>query len=1001
MSPTASSFPPSGEGGIKRICEAMEKYLPDHGISFVGPDESDLIVDHAGALGGQAHVTLCAGLYWTGDGGNYSGWEYKANARVIDALRGAREIIVPSDWVAMNIARGMRVWPHVIPHGIDWDAWQNDEPNQKYILWAKNRVGDVCDPSPMYRLAQQVPELNFVTTFLPKNKPALSNITVTGLIPHNDMKKVIQRCGIYLSTTPETFGVATLEAMASGRPILGWRYKGNVGLVQHGINGYLAEPNNEDDLMAGLFYCLEHGDVLGANGRELAKGYTWQAACERMAEVFSMAQQDEDAAVSVIIPCHNYGDKVGRAIESALNQTQPVKEIIVLDDASDDNSAGVVEEYTRRDGRVRLIRCDYRNVARTRNHGIGESTGSYIVPLDADDTIAPTYVEKLLPVIRADRTLGVVYSKLRAVTSDGFESISAWPEEWDFDWQLRGGNQIPTCCMFRKKMWERLGGYNPRACPQGAGWEDADLWTRMGEFGWKAKLATEEPLFIYSWGSGQVSSKTPDEIQQSLEAEVEFYKVWYPWYSDHIHPFASYATSKLNSHPVYQYDEPLVSVIIPIGPNHESAALNAIQSIEAQSMRKWELIIVWDSKEPIPPLYKSGYPFTKWLETGGAKGAGFARNRGAELATAPLLLFVDADDWLYPQFLEKTLDAWNDKQEAVYTDYIGKSYINDKATLDELDRYGKLLYWDGSEAVTQHKGLTFDCAKAMREPDITHEFYVWCNITTLHPKSWWQELGGFDEAMPSWEDWDYWLRMVHAGYKFTCVHEPLMVYCFYTGNRRDLAHVQGANGRYMYEGLIQYLKDKYALSEQEGKIVGCPGCRKQASVSGVSNYYQPEGDRLEPTQKVWVRYQDRSMGDHWIDSPSQLAQTGNRTGYGYHATGDEFEAFYADAKLMPLNFQILGLIQKQVVAPQAVVNPAPLASPPLTVTSMMEGKQDTEANMKRLKEAMDRSQRDMLRQYLGKEPEPEYAPPPVKPKRKPGRPFKKKVEETEATNELV
>ena len=702
--------------------------------------------------------------------------------------------------------------------------------------------------------------------------------------------------------------------------------------------------------------------------------------------------------VAIIVPCFNKSASVERTIRSVQAQTLSNFECVVVDDCSTDDSIKVIKHAIAKDSRFKFLQTPNNSgVARVRNLGATETSAPFVCFLDGDDAIEPTFLEVCVKALQDDRTLGLAYTKLLTVTPDGHSSISSWPAEWDFDSQLMSRNQVPTCNVMRRVAFKRLGGYNSRACGSlGAGFEDASLWLRMGEFGWKCKLATTEPLFVYSWGSGLVSGQSEKEIQDALEDEINFYRVWDPWYTDHLHPFASYATPENHSHPVQQYDEPLVSVIIPVGPGHEQTVLNAIQSVEAQSMRLWELIVVWDSPEPIPPLYKSGYPFIKWLETGGAKGAGYARNRGAELATGLLILFTDADDWLYPQFLHKTLDAWNKEQEAVYTDFVGKAFITDEGELEKLKRYGRLLQRDGDEVVTRHSGLPFDCQKAMREPDPSHDFYVWCNITVLHPKSWWAELGGFDEDMPSWEDWDYWLRMVHKGHCFTQIKEPLMVYRFYTGGRRELAHTQDKDGRFMYDKLIRYMRAKY---EREGAVVGCNGCGKRGSVTGVSYY---EEAPIDPNLKVLVEYQSANRGDRWIDSPSQLAVTGNRSGYGYHAPGDRFEAFMADAKMMPMQFIIIGQAQQTPVAVVAAAPATPLSAP-LTVSSMMDGKQDVQANLDKLGAAMERSRQDMIRQYLGKEATPEYVPSPIKAKRKPGRPRKiEKVEtETETEHELV
>ena len=124
-----------------------------------------------------------------------------------------------------------------------------------------------------------------MTTFAPKNPTP--NIKATGVVKHDKMRQMVQRAGIYLATTKETWGIGTVEAMAAGIPVLGFRHGGILDTVEHGINGYLAKVGDYDDLARGLEYCLKHRDVLGANGRELAKQFTWQRVMEQLYLIYS------------------------------------------------------------------------------------------------------------------------------------------------------------------------------------------------------------------------------------------------------------------------------------------------------------------------------------------------------------------------------------------------------------------------------------------------------------------------------------------------------------------------------------------------------------------------------------------------------------------------------------------------------------------------------------------------------------------------------------------
>ncbi|NIQ99589.1 MAG: hypothetical protein GTN78_05230, partial [Gemmatimonadales bacterium] len=73
-----------------------------------------------------------------------------------------------------------------------------------------------------------------------------------------------------------------------------WANGGNLDLVEHGTSGYLARPGDYDDLAAGLDYCLKYRKVLGANGREMARRWTWPAAMEKLVRVFEAALVEDN-----------------------------------------------------------------------------------------------------------------------------------------------------------------------------------------------------------------------------------------------------------------------------------------------------------------------------------------------------------------------------------------------------------------------------------------------------------------------------------------------------------------------------------------------------------------------------------------------------------------------------------------------------------------------------------------------------------------------------------
>jgi len=897
MLPTLKHFR-SEESGIKQVCLAYHKYGPQFGIEFIddgGHYQYDLKVSHAGTNTEGIDIAHLHGLYWSAD---YpaSAWEWKANANVIEAARQAKIITVPSEWVAETIRRDMRREPVVIGHGIDVSEWEHDRPMGGYVLFNKNRQADVCSPEPVGVLARAYRRQQFVTTFAPQR--ASKNIDEIGVIPHDQMKLLVQGAAVYLSTTKETFGIGTLEAMAAGVPILGYAHGGNLELVKHGVNGYLAKPGDDDDLIEGLEYCLKHRKTLGENGHEIAKTFTWESVMEKVAHVYQMALEEEPPTVSIIIPSYNYADKVGRAIQSAVQQTYTdVKEIVVVDDGSSDNTGEVVREWEGKDPRVRYVHQENQGVAVARNTGIGATSTKYVCCLDADDAIEPEFISKCVRELESDNSLGLVYTKIRHILPDGRTGTSPWPNEWDFDDQIRRKNQVPTCNVFRKRVWRELGGYKKRYCPMGAGSEDAEFWTRIGAYGWKCKLATEEPLFVYSLGSGRVSG--------NKEYSEPDWLAWHPWVKDGQHPFASYVTPMRWSHPVRQYDEPAVSIIIPVGPGHESILEDALDSVDAQTFRQWECIVVDDTSDDLVVDLLTAYPHVRYVHTGGGKGAGYARNRGAEIARASFLLFLDADDRLYFTAVEKMLEEWKSEPAIIYSDYVGKAFIEDVGSLDEKLQHNIEWRDDDGLTVIKYEALDYNVARAQRQPDgDPRKVYTWNLITSMVPKAWHEGISGFDESMPSWEDVDYFWRLAKAGRCFRRIPEPLVVYHFYTGKRRD-------RGLELHQELFQYLREKHSREE----IMPCRGCgggRPARPAPTTTRTVSAPPLALQDDQFQMVLYNHPSRGQQTTIGQALFAQKidgvhmvrdrnnqGWRIHYGWRGGGEKFLAHVEDIRIAP------------------------------------------------------------------------------------------------------
>src|SRR5258708_139018 len=112
--------------------------------------------------------------------------------------------------------------------------------------------------------------------------------------------------------------------------------------------------------------------------------------------------------VSFVIPCYNYGRFVNQAVDSLLNQTFAAIEVIVIDDASPDDTPEAVKRYAA-DPRVRLVRhaqnCGH---IATYNEGIAMSRGEFVGLMAADDyCVRPDAVARQVTMFDANADLGV------------------------------------------------------------------------------------------------------------------------------------------------------------------------------------------------------------------------------------------------------------------------------------------------------------------------------------------------------------------------------------------------------------------------------------------------------------------------------------------------------------------------------------------------------------------------------------------------------------------
>lgn len=206
--------------------------------------------------------------------------------------------------------------------------------------------------------------------------------------------------------------------------------------------------------------------------------------------------------VSVIIPLYNQGQYVHEAIDSVRAQTYKDREIIVVNDASTDDSLKVLERYTSDEIKI-IDREKNGGLSAARNSGIAAATGELILPLDADDYIDPTYLAKTVALMQPGVGIvssylhifpdAVMYARHHGDEMSG-QPGSGYPIFAPTKKQILTGNCLCVCSLIRKEALIEAGGYDETML-QGA--EDWALWASIVCLDkWKVDVVPEH-IFHY------------------------------------------------------------------------------------------------------------------------------------------------------------------------------------------------------------------------------------------------------------------------------------------------------------------------------------------------------------------------------------------------------------------------------------------------------------------------------------------------------------------------
>ncbi len=177
--------------------------------------------------------------------------------------------------------------------------------------------------------------------------------------------------------------------------------------------------------------------------------------------------------ISIIIPCYNHGQYLREAINSVEQcSDKELYEILVLNDGSTNKNTIDVLQQLAKEG-YNVIDQPNQGLGKARNNAIKKAMGKYILPLDSDNKIRREYIYESIKILDEQPETAVVYGDL-----EYFGEKKGRLQTGDFNLQkIMIGNYIDACAVYRKSVWEALGGYDEKMPVMG--YEDWDFWLNI------------------------------------------------------------------------------------------------------------------------------------------------------------------------------------------------------------------------------------------------------------------------------------------------------------------------------------------------------------------------------------------------------------------------------------------------------------------------------------------------------------------------------------------
>jgi len=456
--------------------------------------------------------------------------------------------------------------------------------------------------------------------------------------------------------------------------------------------------------------------------------------------------------VTAIVSTYNSEKYIDGCLQDLMSQTIADRlEVIVVDSGSQQNERAVVERYQKEYSNIRYFRTEERETIYSAwNRAIHEARGEFVSNANTDDRHSSDAYEKMVATLQSKPDIALVYadSFVTSTVNATFESAAV---EGKFQWPEFDARLLFSVCyigpqpMWRRSLHEKYGYFDAQMKVAG----DYDFWLRMASNERFHHIAEELGLYLLS--SSSVEHAYADDGVKESESARQLN--WPIEWGERPAPGGSYLVTIDNKDSCggdKEKPEPLVSIIMPT-KNRLELLGRALDSVIAQTYRRWELVIVNDGGNDVAPEVESRASSgrIRCIKLEQSVGQAAARNIALQEAKGEIICYLDDDDVYLQHHLDTVVTALTrEGRPFIYTDAVVVSEQYDNGMLRETGERSNPY---------QHDEYSRDLLLVNN--------YIPIN-TWAHWKSCLDEVGVFDASLNCYEDWEFLLRF-SARYNFT------------------------------------------------------------------------------------------------------------------------------------------------------------------------------------------------------------------------------------------